>query len=138
MMPLLQQHQDPDIPGDRGDKHWMMPLLQQHQDPDIPGDRGDKHWMMPLLQQHTGFRNFWIPGMTFSKRQEKLLVQTRSTHSRRQSGHHWYPSFKENISSRFATYDIVSALAIFYTCNIPSPILLNFPLRERSQPLREI
>ena len=34
-------------------------------------------WVLELL-------NFWIPRMTFSKRPEKLLVQTRSTHSRKQ------------------------------------------------------
>ena len=44
--------------------------------------------MTPLLQQHIGFWNFWILRMTFSKRQEKMLVQTRSTRSRRQWGYH--------------------------------------------------
>ena len=40
---------------------------------------------------------------------------------------------KGNISSRFATHDIVLALAIFDPRNVPVPILPNFPLMERSQ-----
>ena len=40
---------------------------------------------------------------------------------------------KENISSRSATYYIVSALAIFDPRNVPSTNLPNFPLMERSQ-----
>ena len=84
-------------------------------------------WMIPLLQQHIGFWNFWIPRMTFSKRPEKLLVQTRSTHSRKQWGHHLEPSLKENISSWLATHDFVSALAIFDPRNVPSTDSSQFP-----------
>ena len=40
---------------------------------------------------------------------------------------------KENISSLFANYDIVSALAIFDIVTFPVPILPNFLLMERSQ-----
>ena len=40
---------------------------------------------------------------------------------------------KNNISSRFATRDIVSALATFDPRNVPVPILPNLILMERSQ-----
>ena len=59
--------------------------------------------------------------MTFSKRLEKLSVLTRSTHSSRK----WVTL--ENKSSRFATHDIVSALAIFDPRNVPSTDSSQFP-----------
>lgn len=59
--------------------------------------------------------------MTFTKQQEKPLLQKRFTNSRRQlHGIPFIAHLKDNISSRFASHDIVSAMAIFDPRKVPS------------------
>ena len=99
------------------------------------------HWMMPLLQQRTGFWNFLIPRMTAAYWVLELLgskddlqqatgeiVSADKIHTFQETeGTPFVALLKENISSRFATHDIVSALAIFDSRNIPSTDYSQFP-----------
>ena len=73
--------------------------------------------MMPILQQHT-----------------VEIVSAGKIHSFQETvGTPFVALLKENISSQFATHDIVSALAIFDPRTFPVPILPNFSLMERIQ-----
>ena len=82
--------------------------------------------MMPLLQHYTGFWNFCIPNDLQQATGE--MVSADKIHTFLETV--WMPfvgpppppppPLMENISSLFATHDIVSALAIFDPGNVPS------------------
>ena len=62
------------------------------------------------------------------------IVRADKIHTiQKTEGTHFVTLLKENISRRFATHDIVSALAILILVTFPVPILPNFPLKERIQ-----
>ena len=82
--------------------------------------------MMPLLQQHTGF---WLLDSKDNLQQATgEIVSADKIHTFREAvGTPFVAPLKENISSRFATHDIVSILAIFDTHNVPSTDSSQFP-----------
>ena len=76
--------------------------------------------MMPLLQQHTGFKEL-LDSKDDLQQAPGEIVSADKIHTFQEAvGTPFVALLKKNISIRFATHDIVSELAIFDPCNIPS------------------